>query len=851
MGRLIRRLRCWIRQHQADRELAEWPWLDDISQDLRHGMRVLTKSPLFTIVAVVSLALGIGGNTAIFSVMDAIYWKRLPVKDPEQLVRVTTAARAGSGPGLRFFPGLALFPQLRHGNDVFSGVIFFSEADGLSLTVDGVTERVIGEAVSGNYFAVLGVGAAHGRTFSGEIEEGSWAPEVVLSYDFWQRRFGADPSVVGKSIQLNGYPFTIVGISPRRFFGTNVGTSFEVRVPKLPEALSTAMPAMPLLRMGERVAALTARLRPGVSLQQAEAATEIAYRNAVASNPDLIGDPQVRATHIRVLPAERGTSWLRDQFERPLTILSAIVVMTLLIACANVATLLLVRATARRQELAVRLAIGAGRARLIRQLLTESLLISLLGGAAGVALAYWGVGILFGFLPQSHVRTSLEITPDLRALGFTMCASLLTAIVFGLAPAIQATNLDLLSAIKGESAGGRHRAFDLRKALVVLEVALSLALLIGAALFIRTLQNLQAVRAGFEADNVVLFTMKHVHERYTPEQIRSFCRDLLERVKGLPGVRSVGLAETGPFSGRENHRDIEASGSETTTAERPTALVDRVSPGFFASAGIPLLSGRDISVTDQEGAPKVAVVDETTARNLFGWERSRTIGGRIRVGRAPTMEEFEVVGVVGSTKHESLREPPRPAVYLSIAQGDRPWMPTLFVRTTGSATFLVAEVRREIEVLDRDLPVFNVKTLRQQLNESVAQERLVGALSGFFGVLAMLLAAIGLYGIMAYSAARRTRELGIRQALGARPGDVLWLVLGEALQLVLIGISIGLSSALAAGRLVASVLFGLTPTDPSAISLAILLLVAVAALAGYLPARRASRVDALLALRYE
>ncbi len=894
MGRLIRRFRYWIRQREAAAELAEelethraleqqrleqsglpaekaahasrlalgnvtlaredargvwiWPWLDDLSRDLRHAMRVLTKSPVFTATALGSLALGIGANTAIFSVMDAIWWKRLPVNHPEQLVRVVTVARAGSASGRRF-PGLLLFPQVRNGSDVFSGVIFFSEADGLSFTVDGVTERVVGEAVSGNYFAVLGVGAAHGRTFSREIEEGSWASEAVLSYDFWQRRFGADPGVVGKAIQLNGYPFTVVGISPRGFFGTNVGTSFEVRVPKLPEALGKAMPAMPLLRMEERVAALTARLRPGVSLQQAEVSTELSYRQALAANPDLIRDSQVGATRIRVLPAERGTSWLRDQFDRPMAILMAMVGTVLLICCANVATLLLGRATARRRELAVRLAIGAGRARLIRQLLAESLLISFLGASVGVALAYGGVGIFFGFLPQSHVRTSLDVTPDLRALAFTLCVSLLAALAFGLTPAIQATKLDLLSAAKGESPERRNRAFDLRKLLVISEVALSLLLLTGAGLFVRSLQSLQGVQAGFETDRVLLFTMKHVHDRYAPEQIRVFCRDLIERVKGLPGVRSAGLAETGPFSGREDEREIEVVGSETP-AERPsTALVDRVSPGFFETAGIPFLFGRDVSFADREGAPKVAVVDETAMRVLF--ERSSPIGRRIRVGRASRVEEFEVVGVVKATKHVSLREQPRAAVYLSIAQGDRPWMPTLFVRATKTTNPLVAAVRREIQALDKDLPVFNVKTFRQQLNESVAQERLVSALSGFFGALAALLAAIGVYGIMAYSVARRTRELGIRQALGATRGDVLWLVLREVLQLVLIGIPIGLAGVLAMGRLVASVLFGITPMDPPAILLAILLLVAVAALAGYLPARRASRIDPVLALRHE
>ena len=636
---------------------------------------MLRKSPGFTAVALISLALGIGANTALFSLTDAIFWRPLPVSQPEQLIRLVVPPPAREEPS---FSPLALFRELQQGNQVFTGAIT-SEDDGVSLTVDGATERVRGQAVTGNYFSVLGVNAFRGRTFSAEIALGDWAAEAVLSYDFWQRRFGGAASVVGKTIQLNGYPFTVVGISPPRFFGTEVGMSPEVRVPKLPDSLAQTMPAMPLMRL-RRYATVLARLKPEVSLQQAQAAIEVIYQRFLRDDPKLGGNPRLQGTHIQLLRSPRGTSRLRDEFSRPLMLLLAMVALALLIACANLANLLLGRATARRQEFAVRLAIGAGRARLMRQLLTESLLISFLGGALGVWLAYWGVDLLFGFLPQNHISAFLEVKPDLRALGFTFGVAVLTGILFGLAPALQAMRLNLVPALKQGSAGERRRRIDLRQALVVAEVALSLLLLIGAALFVRTLHNLQAVNAGFEAEQVLLFTMKHVHQRYTPAQLRNFCRELLERVEGLPGVHSAGLAETGPFSGREDTPPVAVPESQPQAEGPDHVIVDRVSPRFFESLGVPQLAGRDFSFADQEGAPKTAIIDEYVAHNFFSGVNP--LGRRIAIGRAPNVSEFEIIGVVKATKHKSLREEDRGAVYLSLLQGPRPWMPTLHVRAT-------------------------------------------------------------------------------------------------------------------------------------------------------------------------
>jgi predicted permease len=829
---------------EVSREMWGFRSLETLWQDLRFGVRMLFKHKGFTTVAVLSLALGIGANTAIFSLMDAIFWRPLPVSHPEQLVSLVIPPPAREE---RSFSPLVLFRELQQGNQVFTGAIT-SEADGVSLTVDGSTERVMGQAVTGNYFSVLGVNAFRGRTFSAEIAQGAWEAEAVLSYDYWQRRFGGADSVVGKTIQLNGYPFTVVGISPPHFFGTEVGTSPEVRVPKLPDPLAQTMPAMPLMRL-HRYATVLARLKPEVNLQQAQAATEVVYQRLLRDDPQLGANPRLRGTHIQLLPSSRGTSSLRDEFGRPLTLLLAMVGLVLLITCANLANLLLGRATARRQEFAVRLAIGAGRARLLRQLLTESLLLSFLGGALGVGVAYWGVDLLFGFLPQNHIHTFLEVKPNLRALGFTFGVAVFTGILFGLVPALQATRLNLVSALKCGSAGERRRRIDLRQALVVAEVALSLLLLVGAALFVRTLQNLQAVNAGFEAEHVLLFTMKHVHERYTPAQLRDFCRELLERVTALPGVRSAGLAGTGPFSGREDTPPVAVPESQPQAEGPDHIIVDRVSPRFFESLGVPLLAGRDFSFADQEGAPKTAIIDETVAHNFFSGVNP--LGRRIAIGRAPNASEFEIIGVVKATKHKSLREEARGAVYLSLLQGNRPWMPTLYLRINNSTPALAAAVRQVFQELDKDLPIFDVKTFERQLNESLAQDRLVATLSGLFGVLAALLAAIGLYGVMAYAIARRTREIGIRMALGAQPVSIRWLVWRETLRLVGMGLIIGLSATLAVTRLISSLLFGLTPTDPLTIVLASLLMLAVAALAGYLPARRAARVDPLTALRYE
>jgi predicted permease len=825
-------------------------------RDLAYAVRTLKRSPAFTCVALLSLGLGIGANVALFSVVNALFWRPLPVSEPERLVRVSLHDELAPEERSRvgFLPGFPLVPEdFAQARDVFSGALT-TVADGVASSFGGVTQRVMADAVSGNYFEVLGVKPFLGRLFSGEVAGGGWAPEVVLTHRFWRGRFGADPAVIGEALLLNGYPFRIVGVAPDGFYGTQVGDYYEVRVPMLPPSLSETMPAMPLIKPGGTPGravtrgVMMARLADGVGLARAESAGEALLRNAVRQK--FGDDPRFRSVRLRLSSAERGGSDLRAAFERPLAILMATVGVVLLIACANLASLLLGRAAARRQEIAVRLAIGAGRARLVRQLLTESLLLATVGGVLGVVFAYWGVDLLFGFVPQDTLQRALDVAPDRRALGVTLGLTALTALLCGLAPALQGTRVDQLGSLKSGSPAARAGKSRARRALVVAEVALSLLLLVAATLLARTLRNYQDVDLGFDKDGVVLFTMKHVHERYEAERLRLFCRQLIEDVRRLPGVRAAGLAETGPLSGRVGgNRPIAAAAAPSAGAV--PAFLDRVSPGFLDSLGIRLLAGRDFSFADREGAPPVAIVDERLARRLFG---SGAVGERIRVdlgGRTPDARDFEVIGVAGAIRYRNLREDADHAVYLSLLQGARPWMPTLHVRGEGAALPSVAAVRQVFQALDSELPVFNVKSMRQRVDESFAQSRLLAQLSAFFGVLAGLLAAIGLYGVMAHAVTSRTREIGIRMALGSRPARVLRLVLRDSLRLVSLGLVLGLAVSLVGARWISSQLFGLTPLDPMALSLAVLLMLAVAAAASFLPARNACRVDPTQALRQE
>lgn len=820
-------------------------------QDLRYGLRQLLKSPGFTVVVVLSLALGIGANTAIFSLVDAVLLKTLPVSQPEQLVVVATGVPGQpSPPGSSF--SYPLFQELRDKQSSFSG-IFARAVRTLSLSADGQAERVVGEEVSGNFFSVLGVNPWLGRVFTEADDQTLGAhPVTVISHHFWQRRLGADENIVGKTLHLNGYPFTVIGVTPPGFYGVEVGVAPDVRIPLMMDGLGRSGPAI-FEQRGNSWLSVMARLKPGVSLPQAEAATDVVFQSA--REPDVrqvTGEDasarRFRAQRIQLISAARGISNLSRQFSQPLKVLQYVVGLVLLIACLNVANLLLARAVARRKEMAVRLALGAGRFRLVRQLLTESLLLAALGGLLGLFFARWGADILLGFLSQGAVPTLLEIKLDLWMLGFTLGITLLTGLLFGLAPAFQATRTDLIPALKTENdaAAGGKRRWELRRWLVILQVALSLLLLVGAGLFGGSLRNLKGLAAEYQTDQVLLLSVDPGQKGYSTAQLRSFYAQLLEQAQRLPGVKQASITRNRLFSGAFRRFGIEVEGYQPKPGEEMATLVNMVEPKFFATMGLSLLQGRDFTPHDDERAARVAIINEALARRYFG--------NQSPLGRKITLEDYknlEIVGVMRDAKYRNLREEIPLTVYLPLQQTSQVPSRTLCVRTEGDPKALLPALRRVVQALDKDLPVFDVQTFTEQVNRSLNQERLVAALSGFFGVLALLLACIGLYGVMAYSIARRTRELGIRLALGAQPGQVFQLVMRETLWLVLAGVVIGLGAALATTRFVASLLYGLTPNDPFTLSLAVLVLLAVAVLAGYRPARRAARIDPLVALRCE
>jgi predicted permease len=808
-------------------------------QDLRLAFRTLFRRPLFTLAAVTSLALGIGANTVVFSLMDAVVWRPLPVRHPEQLVQIAINNVEGERRPLPW----AVCSELRAQNGLFAGV-FTRNADGVTFQTDGEAERVVAESVSSNYFSVLGVKAAAGRMFSREVEAGQWQPEVVLSYDYWKWRFNEDPSVVGRSVLVNGYPFTIVGVSEQGFFGIEVGTSFEIRLPMRDS--TGEFPALSIVQ-APRSAIAFGRLAPEATLQRAQAVAELILKQSLAADRSIGNDPRLRGAHVVVASAARGVQRGRDRLERPLLSLMFAAALLLLVTCINVANLQIARAIGRRREIAVRLALGARASSLVRQLLVESGVLAFLGGLTGFFIALWTSSALVALLPSSHVPVMLAIRPDMRALGFTSAVAFLTGLLFGLIPAVQAAKLDLVSALNNKLttwvAPGGWR-LELGQLFVVLQIAVSMVLLVVAGLFVRTLGNLEAVNPGFRAESLALFTMKHVHERYTPEQIRGFCLELVRRVSSLPGVRAAALSEAGPFTGRAGGRLASAPGSDRTVQ----VTLDRAGPGLFGTLGMPVLLGREFTPQDEEGRPPVAVIDTDTARELFAAESP--LGRTIRLEGRSRSGTYEVVGVIQAVRQVSLRESHR-SVYVPILQGSLPLMPTLYVRARSDAASIMTPVRRVFLDLDPELAVFHVKTMRRQIEESLSTERLTARLSAAFGSLGLVMVFVGILGVMALSVARRTRDIGIRMALGAASSHLKWSLIRDTLRLLLLGTLLGVPASLAAGRVATAQLFGVAPHDPVTIAAVILVMGMAAVLAAFVPALQATRVDPNIVLRSE
>src|SRR5262245_38398990 len=833
--------------------------IETLWRDLRYGLQTLRRNPAFTSAAVLSLALGIGANTAIFSLMDAVLFKMLPVKNPEQLFFLARGEKKRmGGSGLSY----AFFEQLRERRETIAGAFAFDGNWGANVMVDGQAEVAQWQLVSGGFFATLGVNALLGRTLTEDDDKiPGGHPVAVISYNYWQRRFALDPAIVGKSVAVNGHPYTIIGVTPPDFFGVTVGDSPDLWAPLM--MYTQFYPGYSIGQYFNDLLSIVmlARLKPEVTEQQARVVLTGVLQQTLAARSGSRLSPErqqaLRQQRVSLKPATQASSTLRDQFSEPLHILMAVVGLMLLIACANVANLLLARATARKKEIAVRLALGASRFRLIRQLLTESMLLAFIGGAFGLLFALWGSGFLLALVGSGRNPVFLRLTLDLRTLGFTAVASLLAGVLFGLAPAWRATRVDLTPALKDAARGsGAGSRLGLGKTLVVVQVALSLLLLIGAGLFARSLGKLKSLDAGFNRENVLLVSTDPEMVGYQRRQIADLYQRMLESVKAIPGVRSASLSPQGLLGERGGNTPVVVQGRPERPEDNPSSpdgaglpFSCDVGPEYFKTVGMTILRGRGLTVQDDENAPRVAVINETFARYYFGDENP--VGRRF----GPTLEtsgEIEIVGVVKDAKHNSLREPGLRTYYIPYFQDSNRWGATTFqIRTAADPTGVIAAVRQKAREIDANLPLFNIKTLAKQVDESLAQERLIGAVSSFFGLLALMLAAVGLYGVMAYAVSQRTHEIGVRMALGAHRGDVLRMVLRQGMKLVLIGAGLGLAASFAATRIIANQLFDVTATDPMTFIAAPVLLLIVALAACFAPARRATRVDPLVALRCE
>jgi predicted permease len=834
----------------------------NFTQDLRYAARTFRKSPIFVVVAVVSLALGIGANTAIFTLVDQLLLRLLPVKDPNQLVLLWgRGPHYGSNNGSHKL-SYPMYSDIRDHNQVFSGM-FCRWNTSMSVSAEGKNERVEGELVSGTYFPVLGVGAALGRVFTPDDDRTPGGhPVAVISYRYWLSRFAGSHEIIGKRILVNGYPLTIIGVSQAGFDGTDPASSPAIRVPVMMKAqmdpVGSSFAYNLVGRRGRWVNAY-GRLRPGVSIQEAKASLQPFFHQMlemeVQEKSFARASPETRKRFLTmwmdVLPASKGFSNLRDQFSTALLCLTVIVGFVLLIACANVANLLIARATARQKEIAVRLALGASRSRIVSQLLIESLTLAIAGGTAGLLLAMWMDKALLDFMPRGATQFAISTTPDWRILAFNLAVSLLTGVLFGLIPALQSTRPQLAGTLKdqvGSIAGGT--SVGIRKGLVAAQVTLSLLLLIGAGLFIRSLKNLKALDPGFRTTNLLEFFIDPVLSGYKPDRSLDFYRQLRENLNAIPGVESSTLAVIPVLSDDEWDNSVTVEGFTNTATNTPDPHMQYATPDFFKTMQIPILMGRDFRMTDAKGTPKVCIVNEKFARKFF--KDGNAIGRHIGMGGDPgTKLDIEIVGVVRDTKYENMREEIPIEVYQPYNQVDFVLGMMAYVRTSRSPEQTFSAIRQTVNRLDPNLPLAEMKTLETQQEESLITERLVATLSSGFGILATLLAAIGLYGVMAYMVAQRTREIGVRMALGAASSDVLWLVMQEVLILAGIGIAIGLPAALALTRFAKSQLYGVQPNDAFTMALSIVGIAAVAILSGYIPARRATLVDPMRALRWE
>jgi predicted permease len=829
--------------------------IQQLGQDLRFGLRMLWKTPVVTAIAILSLAIGVGANTAIFSLIDATMLRRLPVKDPQGLA-LFFFNREGKPDYLFSLPA---YERLRDNQKSLNGLLAVRSIQRMRLQTPEGVETVEPEQVSGNYFSVLGVPATLGRMLT-EADDNLANPQavVVLSHEFWRRRFGLDPSVIGRTLTLDEYPFTIVGVAPAGFSGIEIGRRPDFWSPLQAIPLAAPDRAKIIRDEGYTWLKVIGRLQPGATLAQAQAEISVLFnqqvREYIANRPGMSASERrkIETWELRLESGATGWSSLRQRFKKPLVILMIVVGLVLLVACANVAGVLLARGMARRKEMGVRLALGARRSRLLRQLLTESMLLSLFGGAAGVLFANWGVDVLLEYLPRQNTPLALGFRLDLRMLGFTLAASLLTGLVFGLASALQSTGLDVNSSLRDQP--GASLRWPLHKSLVVLQTALALFLLIGAGLFIRSLQNLKAIDLGFDRENLLQFRLE-TGKGTTPAQRVNLYKQMLARLEALPGARAASFSSFPLLSGNRVRGRVIAANFVGQSEGDALSHMLTVGPNYFAAMGMGLLSGREFGLQDQRtetaGAAEttpLAVINQTMARRFFG--EDNPIGKSFRVDR-PENRPYEIIGVVGDAKYLEMREPPPPTYYLPWLQNESGGPQHFQLRTSVDPNAMISAVRRVAAELDPKIQVLGMQTMREQVDELLVQERSIAQLAGFFSLFALLLANLGLYGVMSQAVSRRVREIGVRMALGADRRDVIRMILRESMTLVIAGAAIGLIAAILVTRLAATMLFGLTPTDPMTMAVSVLLMLTVAVAAVYSPARRASRVDPMTALRAE
>jgi predicted permease len=838
------------------RSMWEWAWLERSWQDVRYAARVFHKTPGFAVAAILSLALGIGANTAIFSLLNAVVLRQLPVAKPEQLVQVTYTFPANAPDNWNSWLGYPEFERFREQSRTLSGIFGGVSLGRVSVGVSGLAGLAQCDAYTESFFSVLGLAPQRGRLFVPGDERD--ASVVVLSDRYWRQRFAGAPSIVGQTITLNQVPFTVIGITPPEFSGIYPGGARDLWIPlhaldrfnNDPKRWTSSFTSWMLI---------AGRLGPGVSLPEAEAELDVLHRRLLAEQLSVSEQRSSQATqrfvaesHLVLRPAGNGVfNALRDRYALPLKLLLCVAGIVLLISCTNVANLVLARGSHRGREIALRMALGSGRGGVIRQLLTESILLAVTGGAVAVAVAWWGGAALVRMISTGDSPIPLDVRPDWRVFGFTAAASLASGILFGLAPALRGTRIDPASALKEGARSASRSSRFLDRVLVALQVTLSLVLITGAGLFTRTLHNLRSVDVGYDRENILMFSVDSKLGGYTKQRAGPLYRAILEKAATVPGVQSASLSIVRPVDDQYYliDRVTEVDGRRLPEQDAVKVAWNAMSPGYFSTVGTPILLGRDFDFRDGRTGSKVVMVNESLARRILPGQDP--IGHRIGEG--------EIIGVVKDSLYGGAREQPRPVLYRSLLQAEGGVDPTMWVGGGGvsfelryrSGSGLVEDVRQAVMSVDRNVPIFRVKTLRAQTDDSLVRERLLATVSSFFGGLALLLALLGLYGLMAYAVARRTAEIGIRMALGARQRQIIWMALEETLWLVGTGITLGVPLALWMSRYAKALLFGVATADPAILAISAGALIGVAVLAGYLPARRASRVDPMVALRYE